>query len=130
MLTLNLKSDPYWIDLPRGVQVQVLPARSSLVEDVREEVFSAREAPVQDALAAEEDAEAVAAALTVPTLDWAKAMARHAIVAWEGVGDEGGTLIEPTPEYIDALMEDDRIFRAWRDIYVLPALGVVEEGND
>ncbi|WP_421907116.1 hypothetical protein [Mameliella sp.] len=123
MFHLTLKSEPYWIDLPRGVQVQVLPARSSMMDEVRHELF----ADVTTEDAGEEDAKA--AALSVGMLGWAKAIARHAIVAWQGVGDETGAPIEPSPDYIDALIEDDKIYQAWRDKYVLPALAVDEEGN-
>lgn len=128
MLTLNLKAEPYWMDLPRGVRVQVMPARASLMEAVRSEVLDARLAGGVEDDAAEDDASD--APQSIPFLLWAKVMARQAIVAWEGVGDEAGKAIAPSPDYIDALIEDDRVYVAWRDQYVIPALRVAEEGND
>ncbi|KHQ50386.1 hypothetical protein [Mameliella alba] len=120
MLNLNLKPEPYWIDLPRGVQVQVLPAGSTIVEQVR---LDMRQGADPDADS--EDAAPQPAGM-VP---FAKGVARAVIVAWEGVGDENGNPIEPSPDYIDAMLEDGAIYRAFMDKYVLPALAVDEEGN-
>jgi len=118
MLTLNLKTQPYWLDLPHGVRVQVMPARATMMEAVRDELFGALE----------DDSEAPEGASTY-TLNYVKAVARHAILAWEGVCDEGGKEIPPSPDYVDALIEDSVIYVAFRDRYVLPTTRVAEEGN-
>ena len=36
---------------------------------------------------------------------FAKALARRAVLAWEGVGDADGKPIDPSPEAIDALLD-------------------------
>lgn len=122
MFKLDLTATPYWIDMPSGVQLHVLPARASLMEDVRRALF--------DNVDTEDDEAAREASVRIGMLGWSKAMARHAIIGWEGVGDETGAPVEPAPDLIDALMEDDRMFQAFRDAYVLPALQRADEGND
>lgn len=119
MFKLNLKSEPYWIDMPKGVRLHVLPAGATLMEGVRKALFSG----VVDEDDVKDRAE------TISKVDWAKAMARHAVIAWDGVGDEKGKEIEPTPDYLDALIEDDTMFQAFMAAYVVPAWQIGEEGN-
>lgn len=49
---------------------------------------------------------------------FAAALARRAIVGWEGVGDADGAVIAVTPEGIDALLSLWRIFEAFNLLYV------------
>ena len=50
---------------------------------------------------------------------FAAALARRAIVNWEGVGDETGTVIAVSPEGVDALLSLWPIFEAFNLLYVV-----------
>lgn len=113
MIRLNLSNAPRWIDLGQGVRVEVLPYGTSLLM-----------AASQD-LRPEGDADHP----VVNRADFGKAVARRAIVAWEGVADEGGVLIEPSPNAINALMEVAAMFLAFEQQYLSPAKVVLAEGN-
>ena len=58
-----------------------------------------------------------------------KALARVAIIDWEGIGDEAGAAIPPSPERIDALLDLYPAFRAFETGYFLPALVLDAEKN-
>ncbi len=91
MLTLNITNAPQWCDLIPGVRVKLRPLTTALM-------VSARGDPAIAGLpewAATEEA----------ALAMAKALARRAILEWEGIGDADGNPIEPTPEAIDALLD-------------------------
>ena len=59
-----------------------------------------------------------------------QALARHAIVSWQGIGDEGGAALAVTPEAIDALMRDHPTIAARFEAEYLRELGeMYAEGN-
>jgi hypothetical protein len=60
---------------------------------------------------------------------FAKALARRAVLAWEGVGDAEGTPIDPGPEAIDALLDIWPIFEAFQLAYVSKGLLLEQEKN-
>ena len=60
---------------------------------------------------------------------FAKALARRAALAWEGVGDANGTPIDPGPEAIDALLDIWPIFEAFQLTYVSKGLLLEQEKN-
>ena len=85
MLTLDLPAEPYWLDLPRGVRVEIRPVTTA--------VMAAAQAAAARRLAAIRIAD--------PDLDpdmsrglsfafLVKALARHAVTAWDGIGDAAG----------------------------------------
>jgi hypothetical protein len=89
MLTLDILVEPYWLDLPRGVRVEIRPVTTA--------VMAAAQAAASRRLGAiraadngldPDMARGLAFALLV------KALARHAVTAWEGVGDAAG---QPLP---------------------------------
>ena len=51
------------------------------------------------------------------------------IEAWEGVGDENGNAVEPTPEYIEMFLSDPMCFQAADQIYVGPYMARMREKN-
>lgn len=53
---------------------------------------------------------------------FAKALARRAVLGWEGIGDADGNVINPSPEGIDALLDIWPIFEAFQLIYVSKGL--------
>ena len=60
---------------------------------------------------------------------FAKALARRAVIAWEGIGDADGKPIEPGPEAIDALLDIWPIFEAFQMTYVSNGLLLEQEKN-
>jgi hypothetical protein len=104
MIRLNLKSEPFWLDLRHGVRVKVPPLTSAIL-------IAARSDPALTALP--EDAD-----LGVRSLVFCKAVARLTIAEWEGVADAGGNPVAPTPEGIDALIDLYPIFEAFEVGYV------------
>ena len=115
MLTLDLTNAPRWHDLVPGVRVQLRPLTTALMVATRSD-------PVVEAVpeAASDEERAVA---------FAKALARRAVLTWEGIGDAGGTSIDPSPEGVDALLDIWPIFEAFQTKYVARAMILDAEKN-
>jgi hypothetical protein len=60
---------------------------------------------------------------------FATALARRAIVNWEGVGNESSAVIAVSPEGIDALLSLWPIFEAFNLLYVSPGMLLDAEKN-
>ena len=106
MLTLDLTNAPRWHDLAPGVRVQLRPLTTALMVATRSD-------PAVEAVpeGASDEERAVV---------FAKALARRAGLAWEGIGDADGNPIKPSPEAIDALLDvlhaggcADKMLDAW-----------------
>ena len=115
MLTLDLTNAPHWCDLVPGVRVRLRPLTTALMVSARGDPAIA---DLPEGAATEEAA-----------LAMAKALARRAILAWDGVGDADGTPIEPSPEAIDALLDLWPAFEAFQTHYVAKALLLDAEKN-
>jgi hypothetical protein len=115
MLTLDLTNAPQWCDLIPGVRVKLRPLTTALM-------VSARGDPAIGDLP--EGAATEEAALVM-----AKALARRAILEWEGIGDADGSPIEPSHEAIDALLDLWPAFEAFQTHYVAKALLLDAEKN-
>lgn len=115
MLTLDLTNAPRFHDLAPGVRVQLRPLTTALMVATRSDL-------AVDAVpeAASDEERAVA---------FAKALARRAVLAWEGVGDADGNPIDPSPEAIDALLDVWPIFEAFQLTYVSKGLLLEQEKN-
>jgi len=111
MLRLDLKLEPHWLDLGHGVRVQVRPCSSALV------------------MAAQAEAATVEDDASPRSLVLLKALARLAVIAWEGVGDAEGRPAELTPEAIDALLDLWPLADAFERDYLGPALLLEQEKN-
>jgi hypothetical protein len=83
MLTLDLTNAPRWHDLAPGVRVQLRPLTTALMVATRSD-------PAVEAVPEEASDEERAVA-------FAKALARQAVLAWEGIGDADGKPIDPSP---------------------------------
>ena len=59
----------------------------------------------------------------------AKAVARRAVLDWEGVGDAAGDAVAVSPEGIDALLEIWPVFEAFQTQYVAKGLVLDAEKN-
>ncbi len=104
MLRLNLNTRPAWLDLFPGIRVKVRPITSALITE------AARD-PEMKGLPVDTDPE-------LRFVHFAKAVAKLAILEWEGVGGEDGQVIDPTPEAISALLDMHQINQAFRVAYV------------
>jgi len=62
-------------------------------------------------------------------LVFAKALARNAVLDWDGVGDAGGNAIPVSPEGIDALLDVWPLFEAFQTKYVAKGLVLDAEKN-
>ena len=58
-----------------------------------------------------------------------KALARHAVTAWEGVGDVAGKPLPLSPEAVERLMDMDEMAAAFWDRATGPVATVALEGN-
>ena len=115
MIRLNLTATPEWLDLAPGLRLLVGPLTTALM-------VSARADPAIEALPDGASQEALALAM-------AKAVARRAVLDWEGVGDDAGNVVPVTPEGIDALLEIWPVFEAFQTQYVARGLLLDAEKN-
>ena len=115
MLTLDLSNAPQWCDLIPGVRVRLRPLTTALMVSARGDPAIA---DLPEGAATEEAA-----------LAMAKALARRAIIGWEGIGDADGNPIEPSPEAIEALLDIWPVFEAFQTLYVAKALLLDAEKN-
>ena len=115
MIRLLLSPDPQWLDLGHGVRLQLLPLSTALMVATRSDykVQSLEADATNDTRAAV----------------FAAALARRAVVDWEGVGDEDGNVLEITPEGVDALLSLWPIFEAFNLHYVSPGILLDAEKN-
>ena len=115
MIRLNLSNQPEWLDLLPGLRVLVAPLTTALM-------VSARADPAINGLSETSSQEDMALAM-------AKAVARRAVLEWEGVGDAAGEPVPVTPEGIDALLDILPLFEAFQLRYVSKGLLLEEEKN-
>ena len=115
MIRLNLTATPQWLDLAPGLRLLVGPLTTALM-------VSARADPAIEALPEGATQEALALAM-------AKAVARRAVLDWQGVGDDAGNIVPVTPEGIDALLEIWPVFEAFQTQYVAKGLILDAEKN-
>lgn len=115
MLTLDMTNAPGWHELAPGVRVQLRPLTTALMVATRSD--PAVEAVPQQA---SDEERAVA---------FAKALARRAVLTWEGIGDANGKPVDPSPAAIDALLDVWPIFEAFQLTYVSKGLLLEQEKN-
>lgn len=115
MLTLDLTNAPRWLDLLPGVRLKLRPLTTALM-------VSARSDAAIQALPSDATTEELAMIM-------AKAVARRAVLDWEGVGDADGNPVPVTPEGIDALLDIWPAFDAFQSAYVAKWLLLEQEKN-
>jgi hypothetical protein len=115
MIRLNLTATPQWLDLAPGLRLLVGPLTTALMVSARADmaIESLPETATTEELA----------------LAMAKAVARRAILDWEGVGDADGNAVAVSPEGIDALLEIWPVFEAFQTQYVAKGLILDAEKN-
>jgi len=115
MLRLDLSNAPHWLELMPDLRVQLTPLTTALMMAARnDDAVTALPEEVSD----EERA-----------LVFAKAIARIAILDWEGVGDVDGKPIKPSQVTIDALLDIYPVFEAFQLRYVSKGLLMDAEKN-
>ena len=124
MLTLDLPVEPYWLDLPRGVRVEIRPVTTAVMAAAQ--AGSARRLGALRAAEADLDPD-MARGLAFAFL--VKALARHAVTAWQGVGDTAGDPLALSGEAVERLMDLDDIAAAFWDQATRPVAAVTAEGN-
>ena len=115
MIRINLSPEPQWLDLGHGVRLQLMPLTTALMVATRSD-------PAVQALEADASNDSRAAV-------FAAALARRAVVDWEGVGDADGNVLEISPDGIDALLSLWPIFEAFNLHYVSPGMLLDAEKN-
>ena len=115
MIRIQLSPEPQWFELGHGVRLHLLPLTTALMVATRSD-------PAVQALEADASNDSRAAA-------FAAALARRAIVDWEGVGDADGAVITVSPEGIDALLSLWPIFEAFNLLYVSRGMLLDAEKN-
>lgn len=126
MLALDLPTEPYWLDLPRSVRARIKPATTAVMAAAQAAAsrrLGAAKAEAGDAGIEPDLAKGLAFAFLV------KALARHSVVAWEGVGDRTGVPLDPTPDNVERLMDLDDMAAAFWDGATAPVASVAAEGN-
>ena len=115
MIRLRLSPDPQWFELGHGVRLQLLPLTTALMVATRSD-------PAVQALDADASNDSRAAV-------FAAALARRAVMDWEGVGDADGNVLKICPDGIDALLSLWPIFEAFNLHYVSPGMLLDAEKN-
>ena len=115
MIRLNLTAHPSWLALAPGLRLKVAPLTTALM-------VSARADPAIEALPDTATQEELALAM-------AKAVARRAVLDWEGVGDDAGNILPVSSEGVDALLEIWPVFEAFQTQYVAKGLILDAEKN-
>jgi hypothetical protein len=115
MIRLNLTAAPQWLTLAPGLRLKLAPLTTALM-------VSARADPAVEAMSGAASNEDLALAV-------AKAVARRAVLDWEGVGDDAGNAVAVTPEGIDALLEIWPVFEAFQTQYIARGLILAAEKN-
>ena len=115
MIRLNLTATPEWLDLAPGLRLLVGPLTTALMVSARADlaVEDLPEGATQEEMA----------------LAMAKAVGRRAVLDWQGVGDDAGTIMPISPEGIDALLEIWPVFEAFQTQYVARGLLLDQEKN-
>lgn len=124
MLTLDLPIEPYWLALPRSVRVEIRPVTTAIMA-AAQAAASRRLGAVHatDNHLDPDMAKGLAFAFLV------KALARHAVTAWEGIGDAAGEPLPLSAEHVERLMDLDDIAAAFWDQATRPVAAMAAEGN-
>jgi hypothetical protein len=132
MIRLNLNRHEHWIDLLPGVRLFVRPMGTAIWLSATSDdavIAQARpatvppegaDAPGGPMTAMDADAFSFSVALT-------NAVARRAILAWEGIGDLDGNAIPPSADAVAALLDLRDAHEAFCAQYLNPWLAVLDE---
>lgn len=129
MLRLNLTRAPRWVDLGHGVRVQCAPVTGTVLNEARRALAGIDGIPTIETDAdgrpialSRADQDALSEAMT-------RQVAQAVITDWEGVGDDDGNPIAPSPDGIAALMDLLPLLQAFQVRVMAPAMMVGTEKN-
>ena len=124
MLKLSTPSrEPFWLDILPGVRIQFRPISVADMLVARAAAAESLGTKVEGDLALDRSTTVAAGAA------FTRSLALSGIVAWEGIGDDKGKPIDPTPTTVDQLLEIWPAFDAIDRLYVGPALTRLDEKN-
>jgi hypothetical protein len=135
-LRLNLKSEPYWIELGYGVAHKVRPINSALAASIRakarrmaeemvEHEEAARLADLVDCEGLTQDE--VIAGLT--EMYFATVLAQATTIEWRGWTDKEGVPMPLNDKALAAAMRQPFMAQAFIQKYLSPEIEAEEEGN-
>lgn len=119
MLRLIDLSQPTWLDLGYGVEIEVRPFNTALMLEIRAALR-------QEVVSGDFDADL---ADHEKGRRFTRAAAMLAIRDWRGVGNEAGEPISCTPDGVSALMDIYQIHEAFERLYVQPRIVLDAEKN-
>lgn len=138
MFSLDMPTEPHWIDLPLGVRVRVKPIDGVTVSAARTFAFSCANTLIEQ----RKEREAAGTPtddlldLTDPALrdgfvkiQLAGALARYGALDWEGVGDDTGAPLPFSKAGAERLARHPVMFEPFLDGCFAPAARVAAEGN-
>jgi hypothetical protein len=139
MLNLSIPTEPRWIDLPLGVRVKIKPmdvlvitaARKHAERELRQMRATRNEriecgAPIADL----PDLDDEILAETIARMEFARGLARYAIIAFEGVGNEAGTEALPfSQDNAQALVLHPELMEPFLMACLTPVAALAAEGN-
>ena len=131
MIRLNLPTEPYWLDLPLGVRLNVRPLDTAVYEACRyraardaRRIIEERKESGNGVPVDEDNADGLATFLVTA------ALARAAIIGWEGVEDAQGSGAAPVNDTtVSDLMRIPLIASEFRRRILEPYEQLVSEGN-
>ena len=119
MIRLGLKQEPEWLELFPGVRIKVRPFTTALF-------FAAQTAMVKAPASEEVEPDLVDA---IRGLAFIKALARLAVLEWEGVGDAKGQPADVQPEAVEALMDIWQAAASFERLSARPISEITAEKN-
>ena len=143
MLRISFRTEPFWLDLPHGVRLLVRPPGTAVILAAGAELAAnpatspgassrgdlAADAGTASNAAASDAGPPPGAPADSGRFAFTCAVARAAILDWEGVADAENAPLPVSPAAVDALMAHWPVFAAFERLYLQPALLVVAEGN-
>ena len=127
MLKLNLKTEPYWIDLPGTVRVKVKPVSTALMSAAQASATAAYNALIERN-ETDVDDDALRKGLTESLL--VKALGKFAIIEWENVFKaDGDAPAELNDANVEQLLDFWVIADEFLKRYVSQIALVQSEGN-
>jgi hypothetical protein len=139
MIRLNLRREPYWIDLAeRGVRFRVIPLTSALassahsraqriIGELKADFERREEAGISTADLPDLEDPDISAGFYSEVFN--VSLGRFAIQEWDGVADADGAPAPVSPENIQALMQLPLIGNEFVQAYMKPQELLTTEGN-
>lgn len=119
MIRIGAITQPTWVDVADGVRLLCQPVTSLVLSMAKVDVAK---------LDASDEADTAQRNIRFDLL--CRQVARIVITEWEGIGDMEGQPVPVDPVLIDALMNNNVIFAAFKTRVMMPAFALVAEKKD